>query len=53
MKLFGKEIVTGNYYVAEVVDGQEIRVTGNFPFKADADTAASRMKDGVYVVKTA
>lgn len=56
MTLFGKTIETQKFYVVEVVNGNEIRVTRNFNFLADADAALSRMKKGDpagnYVVKT-
>lgn len=56
MTLFGKTIETQKFYVVEVVNGNEIRVTRNFTFLADADAALSRMKKGDpagnYVVKT-
>ena len=56
MTLFGKSIETSKFYVVEVVAGKEIRVTRNFTFLADAESALSRMKKGDpagnYVVKT-
>ena len=44
---------TTKFYVAEVVNGKEFRVTANFAFKADAESAMKRMIKGDYVVKTA
>lgn len=42
-----------SYYVAEIINGKEIRVTTDFQFLADAETAMQRMPEGNYVIKTA
>ena len=42
-----------SYYVAEIVDGKEFRVTANFQFLADAEAAMRRMPKGKYIIKTA
>ena len=42
-----------SYYVAEIVNGKEFRVTTDFQFLADAEAAVRRMPNGNYVIKTA
>ncbi len=42
-----------SYYVAEIINGKEIRVTTDFAFLADAEAAVHRMPSGNYVIKTA
>ena len=43
-----------NYYVAEVVGNTEYRVSCNYPCKADAIAARSRMPKGdILIIKTA
>lgn len=42
-----------SYYVAEVINGKEFRVTADFQLLADAETAMRRMPKGNYVIKTA
>ncbi len=53
MKLFNITIETRKFFVAEVVNGKEIRVTTDFAFLADAEAAVRRMPNGNYVIKTA
>lgn len=53
MKLFGIIIETRKFFVVEVINGKEIRVTTDFAFLADAEAAVRRMGDGNYVIKTA
>ena len=53
MTLFGKNIETQKFYVVEIHNGKEIRITANFAFLADAETAMKRMPKGSYKIKTA
>ena len=53
MKLFGIVIETRKFFVVEVVNGKEFRVTTDFQFLADAEAAVRRMPNGNYVIKTA
>ena len=50
MTLFGKTIVTRNYYVAEIIGGKAVKVTRTFNWRADAEAAKSRMRGGKFVV---
>ena len=53
MKNLLSNLSTQKFYVAEIVKGNAIRVTADYDFKADAETAMKRMHKGNYVVKTA
>lgn len=53
MTLFGKTLETQKFYVVEIHNGKEIRITANFAFLADAEAAVRRMPKGNYKIKTA
>lgn len=53
MKLFGIALETRKFYIAEVINGKEIRITTDFTFLADAESALRRMPRDNYVIKTA
>ena len=42
--------IEARYYVAEIVNGERQKVTCLFAYKADAEAARGRMREGIYVV---